>query len=167
MKQDGPDIDLHRSRRDFIRKSSIGMLGMSLAVTPFKLVRDLTHKVVVIKHRNVFDPAGFTCEKPLLDMVNRGITELTGSATLSGAWSRFFTTGDIIGMKINALGFKKLENTPLVSHYPALTRAILKSCAEAGLTEKQFVIWDRSEAELVNLGFRPVNESDGVRVLGT
>ena len=167
MKSGKPDIELDHSRRDFLRKSSIGLLGMSLAVTPFKLVREPTHKVVVVRHRNVFDPSGHTSENPLLDMVNRGITELTGAATLTGAWSRFFTPGDVIGMKINAIGFKGLENTPLSTHYPSLTRAIIRSCAGAGIEESQFVIWDRSEAELVNLGFRPVNESDSLRVLGT
>lgn len=162
-----PDNVLNHSRRDFLRKSSIGLMGMSLALKPFPVFRNLTHRVVVVRHRNVFDPAGHACENPVLDMVNRGITELTGSATLFGAWSRFFTPGDIVGMKINAISFRGLTNTPLASHYPVLTRAIVKSCAGAGIEEKQFVIWDRSEAELVNLGFGPVNEPDGLRVLGT
>ncbi len=160
-------IEANFSRRDFIRKSSMGILGVSLAKKPYPVFRNTTSKVVIVRHRNVFNSEGHVLGKPLLEMVNKGITELAGSVSLSGAWSRFFTPRDIIGMKINAISFRGLTNTPLASHYPALTHAIIKSCAGAGIEEKQFVIWDRSEAELVNLGFRPVNEPDRLRVLGT
>jgi uncharacterized protein (DUF362 family) len=167
MKTGKGNIEANLSRRDFIRKSSMGILGVSLAIKPFPVFLNLTNRVVIVRHRNVFDSEGHVREKPVFDMVNKGITELAGSVSLSGAWSRFFTPGDIIGMKVNAISFRGLANTPLASHYPALMHAIIKSCESAGVEDKQFVIWDRSEAELVNLGFRPVNEPDRPRVLGT
>ncbi len=117
-----------RSRRDFIRKSSMGIMGVSLGVRAYPLFVNENHKVVLVRHQNVFGPDGHVREQPLLEMVNRGITELTGSVTLSDAWLRFFMPGDVIGLKINAISFRGLTNTPLASHYPALTNAIISSC---------------------------------------
>jgi uncharacterized protein (DUF362 family) len=132
--QAGTISDLQNgSRRDFIKRSALGIMGISLAART----------------------------------VNRGITELTGAGNLSDAWFPFFGPGDVIGMKINAISFKGLTNTPLASHYPALTNAIISSCAEAGIEEKQFVIWDRSDSELVNLGFTLSNDADRLRIFGT
>ena len=75
--------------------------------------------------------------------------------------------GNTIGIKINAISFKGLANTSLASHYPALTQAIIDSCSKAGIQEKQFVIWDRSDSELVNLGFVPNNDTERLKIFGT
>jgi uncharacterized protein (DUF362 family) len=156
-----------RSRRDFIRKSSMGIMGVSLGIRTYPLFVNANHKVVLVRHQNVIGPDGHVREKPLMEMLNRGITELTGAVTLSDAWLQFFMPGDVIGLKINAISFRGLTNTPLATHYPALTNAIISSCAAAGIKEKQFVIWDRSDAELVNLGYAPSNDPGRVRIFGT
>ena len=155
------------SRRDFIMKSALGIMGISLAARTYPLFLNEYNKVVVVRHKNVFGPDGHARHQLVLDMVNRGITELTGAGNLSEAWFPFFQSADVIGMKINAISFRGLTNTPLATHYPALTNAIISSCAEAGIEEKQFVIWDRSDAELVNLGYTPSNDPGRLRIFGT
>jgi uncharacterized protein (DUF362 family) len=167
MQAGKPSTLQKRSRRDFIRKSSVGIMGVSLGVRAYPLFVNANHKVVVVRHRNVFGPDGHVREQPLMEMVNRGITELTGAVTLSDAWHQFFMPGDVIGLKINAISFRGLTNTPLATHYPALTNAIISSCGGTGIEEKQFVIWDRSDAELVNLGYTPSNDTGNVRIFGT
>ncbi len=155
------------SRRDFVRKSAIGIMGVSLAARTFPLFVNANNRVVVVRHKNVFGPDGHVRQQLVLDMVNRGITELTAAGNLNDAWLSFFQPEDIIGMKINAISFRGMTNTPLASHYPVLTNAIISSCAEAGIKEKQFVIWDRSDSELVNLGYTPGNDPDRLRIFGT
>ena len=155
------------SRRTFIRRSALGITGISLALRTYPLFANPTRKVVVVRHHHVFGPDGHPREKPLLDMVNRGITELTGFSSLAHAWGQFFTPADVIGMKINAISFKGLTHTPLAAHYPALTQAIISSAAGAGIGAGQFVIWDRSDAELVNLGYIPSHDPAGTRIFGT
>jgi uncharacterized protein (DUF362 family) len=155
------------SRRDFIRKSAIGIMGISIFARTFPLFVNASNKVVVVRHKNVFGPDGHARQKLVVDMVNRGIIELTGAGNLTDAWYPFFRPGDVIGLKINAISFRGLTNTPLASHYPALTNAIISSCARAGMDGKQFVIWDRSDSELVNLGYTPSNDPGGLRVFGT
>jgi hypothetical protein len=167
MQAGKPSAIQKRSRRDFIRKSAIGIMGLSLASRTYPLFVNANNRVVVVRHKNVFGPDGHARQQLVLDMVNRGITELTAAGNLSDAWLPFFQPEDIIGMKINAISFRGLTDTPLTSHYPALTNAIISSCAEAGIEGKQFVIWDRSDSELVNLGYTPSNDPDRLRILGT
>jgi hypothetical protein len=145
----------------------MGIMGISLAAKTYPLFLNTTNRVVVVRHQNVFGPDGHALDHPLLTMVNHGITELTGTTSLRQAWLQFFTPADIIGIKINAISFKGLTHTPLASHYPALTRNIMASCAGAGIGTERFVIWDRSDAELVNLGYRPDNDSGRPRIFGT
>jgi hypothetical protein len=160
-------MTMNESRRSFLRKSALGIMGIGLAARTYPLFMNASNKVVMVRHKNVFGPDGHVREKPLLSMVNRGITELTGTSSLSHAWLQFFSPEDVIGMKINAISFRGLKDTPLASHYPALTQAIMASCTRVGIRAEQFVIWDRSDAELVNLGYRPDNDPGRIRIFGT
>lgn len=167
MQEGKPSAYRKSTRRDFIRRSALGIMGVSLVARTYPLVANANNKVVVVRHKNVFGPQGHARQQLVLDMVNRGITELSAAENLSDAWLPFFQPGDVIGMKINAISFRGLTNTPLASHYPVLTNAIISSCAGAGIEDKQFVIWDRSDSELVNLGFTPSNDTDRLRIFGT
>jgi hypothetical protein len=155
------------SRRDFIKKSATGIIGVSLAASKYPIFVNANSRVVVVRHKNVFGSDGHARQQLVLDMINRGITELAAAVNLYDAWLHFFQPEDIIGMKVNAISFKGLTNTPLASHYQVLTNAIISSCAEAGIEEKQFLIWDRSDSELVNLGYTPSNDPDRLRIFGT
>jgi len=167
MQAGNSSVSRKGSRRDFIRKSTLGIMGISLAAKTYPRFVNIRNKVVVVRHKNVFGPDGHARQQLVLDMVNRGITGLTGIGNLRDAWFPFFRPVDVIGMKINAISFRGLANTPLATHYPVLTNAIISSCVRAGIEEKQFVIWDRSDAELVNLGYTPSKETDRSRVFGT
>jgi uncharacterized protein (DUF362 family) len=48
-----------------------------------------------------------------------------------------------------------------------LTRAVVSSCGEGGIEEKRFLVWDRSDAELVNLGYELCNDPEKTRIFGT
>ncbi len=167
MQAGKPSAIQKKSRRDFIRKSAIGIMGISLAARTYPLSINPNNKVVVVRHKNVFGTDGHARQKIVVDMVNRGITELTAAENLRNAWLPFFRPEDVIGIKINAISFRGLTNTPLATHYPVLTHAIISSCAEAGIKENQFVIWDRSDSELVNLGYTPDKDPGRLRIFGT
>ena len=167
MQSEMPSSALNNSRRDFIRKSALGIMGVSLVARTYHNLLNSHNKVVVVCHKNVFGTDGHARQTLVMDMVNRGITELTGTRSLSDAWLQFFQPEDVIGMKINAISFRGLTNTPLASHYPAITRAVISSCAEAGIKDKQFLVWDRSDAELVNLGYELCNDPEKLRIFGT
>jgi hypothetical protein len=142
-------------------------MGINLAARSYPLFVNTSNRVVVVRHQNVFGPDGHALENLLLSMVNLGITKLTGTFSPGQAWLQFFTPEDIIGMKINAISFRGLTHTPLATHYPALTRSIISSFSAAGIGAERFVIWDRSDAELVNLGYKPDNDPGRLRILGT
>jgi uncharacterized protein (DUF362 family) len=155
------------SRRDFIRKSSLGIMGISLVKRAYPLIRNAISRVIVVRHRDVIGIDGHAAGKLVVDMVDRGITALASTRSVTDAWKRFFTPDDVIAMKINAINFEGLANTPLASHYPALCHAIVASCEKAGIGSEQFIIWDRQEGELSDVGLTPSNESGKLRVMGT
>jgi len=66
-----------------MRKSALGMMGISLAAKTYPLFENTSNRVVIVRHKNVFCPDGHARQRLVLDMVNRGITELTGRSTPS------------------------------------------------------------------------------------
>ena len=103
MKTGKGNIEANLSRRDFIRKSSMGILGVSLAMKPFPVFLNLTNKVVIVRHRDVFDSEGHVREKPVLDMVNKVCTHKYKPPN----WLRYFKYLTLIGVVVFAilLGF--------------------------------------------------------------
>ena len=150
-----------------MKKSLLGIMGISIASKVYPIFRNSINKVVVIRHRDLFGIDGHARQNLVNELVNQGIVELTGLSNLTDAWRQFFTPEDVIGMKINAINFRGYTNTPLASHYPIVCQAILSSCARAGIDEKKFIVWDRQDRELADVGFTPNTEPGKLLVMGT
>jgi len=156
----------HSSRRKFIKKTALGIIGVSLAGKVFPAFKNPLNKVVLVKHQNVIDPSGHAQPELVEEMLNRALTELTG-ASLADSWLQFFTPEDVIGLKVNLNGLSSFRKTGIASHYPTLTSAIIKSCRKANIKEKQFIIWERSDNELSGSGYTLANQEGAVKVMGT
>jgi uncharacterized protein (DUF362 family) len=100
-------------------------------------------------------------------MLDKAMTAFVDKATLADAWGEYFSPDDIIGLKINANSLRDFRGTEVVSHYTSLASAIIEGCRKAGIKGGNFVIWERSEQELDNAGFKVGSESGSPRVLGT
>ena len=93
-------------------------------------------------------------------MIQRGMTNLTGKATLKDAWLNLVSTQDTIGVKVfSAPG-------PTSGTRPAVVEAVVKSLLGAGLPPKQIVVWDKHLSDLRQAGFFELAERYGVRVAG-
>src|SRR6266536_4130197 len=68
-------------------------------------------------------------------MIQRGLVQLTGKATLKEAWLGLIATQDTVGIKIVS-GPGKTSGTR-----PAVVEAVVKSLLAAGLVPKQIVVW--------------------------
>lgn len=93
-------------------------------------------------------------------MLERGMLELTGAASLKEAWLRFVSAEDMIGLKVNPVAGK------LLSTSLALVRAVIAQLESAGIPRDRIVIWDRREFELHEVGFTAEN-FPGIRITGT
>ena len=95
------------------------------------------------------------------DMVNRGITNFTGKATVAEAWRSLVSTQDVVGIKVfSAAG-------PISGTRPAVVAAVIHGLLDAGVPPEHIIIWDRDAGDLRAAGFFKLAAQLGVRAAGS
>jgi hypothetical protein len=89
-------------------------------------------------------------------MMRRGMLGLTGEKDWASAWRRFFTKGDVVGIKVNPVGAPHA-----ISNY-AVLHAIVDGLREAGVPAQDIVVFDRYRRQFLRAGYRE-NLPAGVR----
>jgi uncharacterized protein (DUF362 family) len=112
----------------------------------------------VVDDKSVID--GVPQEEAAYTMLKTGMLMLTGAEDLKSAWLKFVSPNDKIGLKVNPVAGKLLTT----SH--AVTRSVIKQLKEAGIPEKNIIIWDRREMQLHETGYTPENYP-GIKIMGT
>ncbi len=94
-------------------------------------------------------------------MVNQGITNFTGKATVAEAWRSLVSTQDIVGIKVySAAG-------PINGTRPAVVAAVIHGLLDAGLPPEHIIIWDKHAGDLRAAGFFKLAAQLGVRAAGS
>lgn len=166
--------DNSSTRRKFIKQITAGAIGITLvdgimpvfASSPFP-IGGAKSKVVIVKHSQAVNPSGVINQSVIQAMIDKGITEFTGKNTLSDAWSQFFTSEEIVSLKVNTLGQDSLFGTDYMQHFKGVTTAIINGLKEISLPEQNMFIWERSDEELVNGGYTIQREEGKLRIMGT
>lgn len=97
----------------------------------------------------------------ILAMVDRGITNLTGKATVTAAWLSLVATNDVVGIKVySAPG-------PNSGTRPAVAAAVVEDLISAGLPPTNIIIWDKRTVDLRLAGFYDFESRFGIRVMGS
>jgi len=167
-------IKKSRSRRKFLKQIAAGSLGITLAnklspvfaTVPFPM-SGAKSKVILVKHSKVINAEGVINQPLIQEMINKGMTELTGKNTVIDAWSQFFTSDELVSLKVNTLGLTNLMGTDLMQHFMGVSDAILEGLREINIPEKNLLIWERSDEELVNGGYAIQREEGSLRIMGT
>jgi hypothetical protein len=94
-------------------------------------------------------------------MVDKGITNLTGKATLRDAWGSLVSTQDVVGIKVFSVP------GPNSGTRPAVVAAVIEGLLAAGLAPKNIIIWDKQITDLRLAGFSDLAERYGVRLAGS
>jgi hypothetical protein len=94
-------------------------------------------------------------------MLNRGLTNFTGQATVTAAWRSLVSTQDVIGIKVFSTA-GMLSGTR-----PAVVAAAIHGLLDAGVPPQHIVIWDKHEDNLRAAGFFKLGVQLGVRVAGS
>lgn len=119
-------------------------------------------KVVIIRGRGVITPAGDIDPGKLAAMYERGMSLAAedGAAPADGP-GRFIKREDRVGIKINTIGGKKISTRPEVA-------LGLAGCLTArGIPGRNIAIWDRTNRELREAGFRLSAATNGLKIFGT
>lgn len=135
-------------------------LGLPLDAwaTPFSTSRsDAPARVVIVE-----DAAATEGFRPRPDriapMLQRGLTNLTGKATIQEAWLSLVSTQDVVGIKV----YSKPGSSS--GTRPAVAAALAESLISAGLPPHNIIVWDKSESDLRRAGFHELRGELGIRV---
>jgi len=155
-------------RRDFIKKSiglGLGIYGVtqfSYPITGVAEARSNGSKVVIARDENVIDGSFKIDPKIVRNMLDDAVTKLSGKKSAPAAWREYYDSDDVVGIKVNTLSGKWMSSRP------ELVAAIVEGLRSAGVKEKNMVIWDKSDRELIEAGFKiNTKSSNDPRCFGT
>ena len=94
-------------------------------------------------------------------MVNCGITNFTGQATVGAAWRSLVSTQDVVGIKVFS------EPGMLTGTRPAVVAAVIHGLLDAGVPPQNIIIWDKYEKNLRTAGYFKLAAQLGVRAAGS
>lgn len=162
------------SRRNFIKATSLSAAGLSfLGAFPANIKNLITQessriksRIVLVKNPNVINQDGIVDASLLIEMLERAIMKYSDAKSASEFWRNNFNKNESIGLKVNTLGLNSIAGTTLTNHFDAFTNAIINSFSKAGIKEDRFIIWDRSEEELISAGYKIQKENGKTRILG-
>jgi uncharacterized protein (DUF362 family) len=103
-------------------------------------------RVVAVDHPGSI-VAGEYQREPVRNMIERGLTELTHTESLVDALRQFFEPGDVVGIKVNGVG------RPYVISDPTVLHTLIDGLNEAGIPNKDVVVYERTLASFMGAGF--------------
>jgi uncharacterized protein (DUF362 family) len=108
-------------------------------------------RVVTVHSPNCIDAASEKVDAPTVKaMMTRGMTTLTGDKDVRDSWARLFNAQDFVGIKVNCVG------GPAVVSAPEVVAEIAAQLVAVGVKPTNIVVYDRSSAQLQQLGYDKV-----------
>ena len=170
----GGDTNRTITRRGFVKTSLAGVLSVPLIP---RLVgsnpRVRLHGVdepsdVVIVHDSLASQGSAIQPDVARIMIDEGIKALTGESTVGDAWLSIFPgleSNHVIGIKVNTISSFLPTHREVV--YPLIDSMRQMIVGESPLAENNFIIWDRTNSELMSAGYTINTGTEGVRCFGT
>lgn len=118
-------------------------------------------RVVIVKAKGILDHPGDTKQKRLARMYRTGMEALVQRGKFPECLLSIFSKNDRVGIKVNTIGGRKISTEPDVSLCLA---HLLEEC---GLSRENIVVWDRTNRELKQAGYRLNMNHKGIRIFGT
>lgn len=167
-----------KTRREFIKDTCVNTLlgGVFLSQIPLPLDPLPDDIIINSKPNGITNPQslvvdvesrtgvvkGMTPDIALVkQMVDSGITLLTGTDNPRDAWKSLFHEDERIGIKINGLG-----SDILVGNYQ-ICWAIVDALKGIGIKENNIIIWDQYQNFFLSSGFKINRSFKGVRTYTT
>jgi uncharacterized protein (DUF362 family) len=99
-------------------------------------------------------------------MMERGMRELTGADAAPEAWRRFFEPGDVVGIKVNPVGYRRRAGVAGAISSPAVLLEVVAGLKSAGVQPRDIIVFERYATEFREAGYDGVLREralDGVR----
>jgi uncharacterized protein (DUF362 family) len=117
--------------------------------------------VVIAKGKNLFSSGNEINDKSLASMYAQGLFALTGQSKWKDCLHSFLPMKDKIGIKINTIGGKSLSTRPNVA------LCLANFLSENHNQDGDVIVWDRTNRELQDAGYKLNWNRRGVKVFGT
>jgi uncharacterized protein (DUF362 family) len=148
------DRTIGTSRRDLLRACMAGALAAERHVRP-----TAAKSKVVIARDPLLRTSGLS--NKVLSLLDRAMESYDGAGSPVDAWRKLVRPGEIVGLKVNCLAGRGTASTSVV-----LVEAVCERLRQAGIADKDIVIWDRLNADLESAGYRITSRPDRMRCLG-
>ncbi len=118
-----------------------------------------TSRVVIVKNKSAVS-AYLPEPQSVKEMLKEGLFALTSTSSLKDAFSKIFTTNDIVGIKVySAPG-------PYAGSRPAVARALVSLMIESDFPTENIIIWDKNLTDLQSAGYDKIANEFGIRIAG-
>ncbi len=97
----------------------------------------------------------------ILTMLKKGLEALSGAARAEEALREWFRPGETVGLKVNTIGRRALSTSPET----ALTLGLW--LGQTVGREENVIIWDRTDEELKEAGYRISTSPGSLKIFGT
>ncbi|HWY75688.1 MAG TPA: DUF362 domain-containing protein [Verrucomicrobiae bacterium] len=118
-----------------------------------------TARVVIVQDPSAMDKL-IPVPDRIQNMVNRGITNLTGKASVIQAWRAIVSTQDVVGIKVFS------SPGPNSGTRSAVVAAVVQDLIAAGIPARHITVWDKQSVDLRLAGYYEFEERFGIRVAG-
>lgn len=144
-------------RRSFIKKSTLAA-GSAVLYPRFSSGKSMpvNEKSRVVQVTCASEPEN---SDQILDLLDNGLCRLFDCDNPVEAWQKIVKPGESVGLKVNCLaGYG--------STHMLLTDAVIERLQQAGIKNRNIIIWDRLSKDLEDGGFKIQDQKNKVRVLG-
>jgi uncharacterized protein (DUF362 family) len=127
-------------------------------------------RVVEVRHPGAVTDDNRICTDVVRTMMERGMCGLTGADYAAEAWRRFFEPGDVVGIKVNPVGFAGRPGVVAAVSSPAVLLEVVAGLKSAGVKARDMIVFERYAEEFRKAGYEAVMHEralDGVRWLAS
>jgi uncharacterized protein (DUF362 family) len=132
-------------RRQFLAAAGLLHSLPARSATPAGMPGPYPGRVIAVDHSGSVVSGAYQAEAISRTMA-KGMAELTGASGWPDAWRVFFQPGDVVGIKVNPVGGKKICSDPTV-----LLR-IVDGLKQAGVKPADIFVYDRYRLQLQAAG---------------
>jgi uncharacterized protein (DUF362 family) len=118
-------------------------------------------RVVIARDPMVRPSGGALDSARLAGLLDRAVQAVYECDSPLEAWKKIARPNEVVGLKVNCLAGRGGASTN-----PVLVDAVCERLRQAGIPDKNIVVWDRLHADLEHAGFRVASRKDRIRFLG-
>jgi uncharacterized protein (DUF362 family) len=117
-------------------------------------------RVAIARDPLVRPSGGAVDSARLAGLLDRALQAVYDCDSPLEAWKKVARPNEVVGLKVNCLAGRGASTNPV------LVDIVCERLRQAGVPDKNIVVWDRLNADLEHAGFRVASRKDRVRFIG-